>query len=311
MRLGHARQLRPASYPFPPAAEGWKQERSEAIRCYETAIALGDRLDVRRTRAEAMWGLTRAYGFCTAAEGDCAGDLDSAERAAAEGIEIARWAGDVWVAALIELTLGASYVLAGQHERGLDVLDRALAAFRECGDTFGRAAARLWQGLAHHPLRQKQHLAAVLDELLALCETNGYDYLLTAPTLLGPPDPRRVVPLLLQARSLRMRPAYVARLLALVWPPQHPGASRLPAPRPDAGRVSDVARRGGDRAARVAARQGPAALPTASHRARPMAATRRNRRSALAQPRPRRGAARLQGGLECAQPGHRAGPSSR
>ena len=58
------------------------------------------------------------------------------ERAAAEGIEIARWAGDVWVAALIELTLGASYVLAGQHERGLDVLDRALAAFRECGDTF-------------------------------------------------------------------------------------------------------------------------------------------------------------------------------
>ena len=226
MRLGHARQLRPASYSFPPAAEGWKQERSEAIRCYETAIALGDRLDVRRTRAEAMWGLTRAHGFCTAAEGDCAGDLDSAERAAAEGIEIARWAGDVWVAALIELTLGASYVLAGQHERGLDVLDRALAAFRECGDTFGRAAARLWQGLAHHPLRQKQHLTAVLDELLALCETNGYDYLLTVPTLLGPPDPRRVVPLLLQARSLRMRPAYVARLLALAGLPDiqvHPG----------------------------------------------------------------------------------------
>jgi len=226
MRLGHARQLRPASYSFPPAAESWKQERSEAIRCYETAIALGDRLDVRRTRAEAMWGLTRAHGFCTAAEGDCAGDLDSAERAAAEGIEIARWAGDVWVAALIELTLGASYVLAGQHERGLDVLDRALAAFRECGDTFGRAAARLWQGLAHHPLRQKQHLAAVLDELLALCETNGYDYLFTVPTLLGPPDPRRVVPLLLQARSLRMRPAYVARLLALAGLPDiqvHPG----------------------------------------------------------------------------------------
>ena len=132
----------------------------------------------------------------------------------------------MWVAALIELTLGASYVLAGQHERGLDVLDRALAEFRECGDTFGRAAARLWQGLAHHPLRQNLHLTAVLDELLALCETNGYDYLLTVPTLLGPPDPRRVVPLLLQARSLRMRPAYVARLLALAGLPNiqvHPG----------------------------------------------------------------------------------------
>ena len=226
MRLGHARQLRPVPYPLPPAAEGWRQGRSEAIRCYQTAIALGDRLDVRRTRAEAMWGLTRAYGFCPAVEGAGAGDLVSAERAAAEGIEIARWAGDVWVAALTELTLGASYVLTGQYERGLDVLDRALAEFRGCGDTFGRAAVRLWQGLAHHPLRRKQHLAAVLDELLALCETNGYDYLLTAPTLLGPPDPRRILPLLLQARSLRMRPAYVARLLALAGLPDiqvHPG----------------------------------------------------------------------------------------
>jgi ATP/maltotriose-dependent transcriptional regulator MalT/DNA-binding SARP family transcriptional activator len=226
MRLGHARQLLPPQCPPPAAAEAWQQERSEAIRCYESAIALGDRLVVRRTRAEAMWGLTRAYGFCAAGEADCAGNLAFAERAAAEGIEIARWAGDVWVTALTELTLGASYVLAGQYERGLDVLDRALAGFRECGDTFGRAATRLWQGLARYPLRQKQHLAAVLDELLALCETNGYDYLLTAPTLLGPPDQRLLLPLLLHARSLRLRPAYVARLLTLSDLPDiqvHPG----------------------------------------------------------------------------------------
>lgn len=224
MRLGHAWQLR--RRPHPPASEAAGQLRAEAIRCYETAIALGDRLDVRRTRAEAMWGLTRAYGFCSAAEGECAGDLASAARAAAEGIEIARWAGDVWVAALTELTLGASCVLAGQPERGLDLLDRAVVAFRDCGDTFGRAAARLWQGLGHNHLGQRQHLAALLDELLALCETNGYDYLLTAATLLGPPDPRRIVPLLLLARSQRIRPVYVARLLALTGLPTiqvHPG----------------------------------------------------------------------------------------
>jgi len=44
--------------------------------------------------------------------------------------------------------------------------------------------------------------------------------------LLGPPDPQRILPLLLQARNLRMRPAYVARLLALVGLPNiqvHPG----------------------------------------------------------------------------------------
>lgn len=224
MRLGHAQQLHPP--PYPPTAQRASRGRADAIRGYETAIALGDQLDVRRTRAEAMWGLTRAYGFCSAAEGECSADLASAERAAAEGVEIARWAGDVWVGALIELTLGASYVLAGQIEGGLDRLDQALTEFRDCGDTFGRAATRLWQGLAHSQFRQRQPLAGVLDDLLGLCETNGYDYLLTEATLLGPPDPRRIVPLLLLARDQRIHPVYVARLLALTGLPAiqvHPG----------------------------------------------------------------------------------------
>ncbi len=234
MRLGHAWQLAvprppilaPSTTPedvrYPAAATA----RNEAIGCYEMAIALGDRLEVRRTRAEAMWGLTRAYGFFPAAETSPAGDLSSAERAASEGVEIARWAGDAWVAALTELTLGASYVLAGQPERGLETLARVLIAFRDCGDTFGRAATRLWQGLAHHQLRQSQHLTAALEDLLALCEANGYDDLLVVPTLHGPPDPRRIIPLLLEARGRRIRPAYVARLLALAGLPDilaHPG----------------------------------------------------------------------------------------
>lgn len=242
MRLGHAWQL---AAPRPERAEGPRPPlsaqpllrrdvappdpgtaRTEAIRCYETAIALGDRLEVRRTRAEALWGLTRAYGFFPAAEGAPAGDLASAERAAAEGVEIARGAGDAWVVALTELTLGASYVLAGQPERALETLARVLVAFRDCGDAFGRAATRLWQGLAHAQLRQGQHLTAVLEDLLALCEANGYDYLLVAPTLHSPPDPRSVIPLLLAARNRRIRPTYVARLLALAGLPDilaHPG----------------------------------------------------------------------------------------
>jgi hypothetical protein len=38
-----------------------------------------------------------------------------------------------------------------------------------------------------------------LEALLTLCESEGYDFLLTRPTLLGLPDPRRIVPLLLRA----------------------------------------------------------------------------------------------------------------
>ena len=218
MRLGHAWQLRRSEPPL--STTGIARAQDEAIRCYQTSIALGDRLSVRRTRAEAMWGLTRAYGF------SARGDLESAQRAAAEGVEIGRWAGDVWIVALIELTLGASYVLAGRSGDALEILSRALLAFRECGDNFGRAAARLWLSLAYLDLHQSEHFASGVEDLLALCETHGYHFLFTASTLLGPPDPRRLVPLLLEARARKRRPAYAARLLADLGLPDiqmHPG----------------------------------------------------------------------------------------
>ena len=202
MRLGHALQLAPAPTPGPSPARGGGVGEG----AYNTAIALGDRLAVRRTRAEAMWGLTRAYGY--------RGDLASAQRAAAEGVEICHWAGDPWVEALIQLALGASHVLAGRAADSAPILSGALALFRNCGDAHGRAATRLWLALAYRELRQTEHLASSLETLLELCETNGYDSLLTAPTLAGVPDPRRIVPLLLEARSSRIRPAYATRLLA-------------------------------------------------------------------------------------------------
>lgn len=213
-RLGHALQIgRNTTVP----AQG-AQYVEEAIRCYGAAVALGDKLAVRRMRGEAMWGLTRAYGF--------SGDLVSAERSAAEGAEIGRWAGDAWIVALIELTLGASYVLAGQPQRAVDLLSQVLVAFKGCGDSFGRAATRLWLAVAYHDLGQAELCNASIDDALALCEAHGYDFLFTTPSLLGPPDTRRVVPLLVRARSNRRNVAYVARLLSQMGLPDvqvHPG----------------------------------------------------------------------------------------
>ncbi len=165
-----------------------------------------------------MWGLTRAYGF--------GGDLAAARRAAAEGVETAAAAGDAWVVALVEQALGASLVLAGQTDEAIAMLTRVLAAFRECGDALGRAATRLWLALAYQERRQPDLLLAGLDDLLALCETQGYDFLLTAPSLVGPPDPRRGVPLLLAAQAAGCRPSYVARLLTTLGLAEvrvHPG----------------------------------------------------------------------------------------
>ncbi len=103
MRLGHAYQIR--------------GDLAAALRSYEEAIKLGDQIAVKRTRAEASWGMARAHGF--------AGDLASARRVAAEGIEIGRNAGDGWIVALVQLALGASLVRAERDRESIGSLSDA------------------------------------------------------------------------------------------------------------------------------------------------------------------------------------------
>lgn len=209
MRLGHALQLT-------QGAEGYRYR--DAVGQYQAAIAQGDDLSVRRTRLEALWGLTRAYGLM--------GDLAAAQRCATEAVEIGEWAGDSWVVALGELALGASYTLAGRYAEAEPVLVRVLAAFRECGDKFGQAATRLWLALLSRALRQPDHAITQTEALLTLCESEGYDFLLTTPTLLGVTEPRQVVPLLLAVRANPRWQGYVRRLLTglgLAEVESHPG----------------------------------------------------------------------------------------
>ncbi len=206
MRLGHALQI--AGEPSSNSGQSLKL----AIQSYDNAITIGDQLAIRRVRAEAMWGLTRAHGF--------SGDLKSAQRTAAEGIEIARGAGDAWLVALLQIALGASQVLARQTEPGrrernaIVTLGDTLAAMRSCGDTFGQSAARLWLALAHWQTNQRDRAMTQLDEALALAQTHRYGYLFTRRTLLGMPDARMGVPLLLEAKQRGKHAAYITRLLA-------------------------------------------------------------------------------------------------
>ncbi len=194
MRQGHAWLIRsdPQGY-------------AEACRCYQEAIAVSDTLAVPRLKVEAFWGLCRAHGF--------RGELEAAEEAARQGIAIAQPAGDEWITALIRVSLGAGYVLAGELPRALEWLSPALSAFRECGDPYGEAVARLWQCRVWWRTGDEARLKRDLQELLRLVHTQGYDYLFTRPTLLGPPDPRLMVPLLAYARRAGLHPACAERLL--------------------------------------------------------------------------------------------------
>ncbi|MBU0702467.1 MAG: transcriptional regulator [Chloroflexi bacterium] len=195
MRQGHAWLLRKAP-----------QGYDEACRCFREAIALGDTLAVPRLKVEAFWGLCRAHGF--------QGEIQEAEEAARQGIEIAQRAGDEWIAALIRVSMGGGYTLAQRYADASSWLSQAANAFRECGDTFGEAVSWLWQCLVWQDTEDVARLEHGVDKLLQLVCEHGYTYLFTRNTLLEPPDHRRTIPLLLFARDHTPQSIYARRILA-------------------------------------------------------------------------------------------------
>ncbi len=172
---------------------------------FEKSIEISRTLDVPRLLVEADWGLCRAYGY--------QGDLQHAQTCAQEAIEIATQAGDEWIASLTRLAMGASLMLAARYEAAEEWLNRAVAGFQECSDPFGRSASRLWLALGYFKQKQFDRLKQTLPETLAACQQNGYYFFFTRPSLLGAPDERIFVPLLLHARARGWESAYVDRLL--------------------------------------------------------------------------------------------------
>ncbi|HEX7568141.1 MAG TPA: BTAD domain-containing putative transcriptional regulator [Anaerolineaceae bacterium] len=207
MRQGHALTLL-------NTPDAYDQARQQ----FEKAVEISQTLEVSRLRVEACWGLCRVYGYL--------GDLSQALRAAEEGYHLATQAGDGWMGSLVCKAMGASYILAGQFELAEEWLSRAAAGMEAFSDPFARSVARLWLCLGW--LRQKKTilLAATLPEVMSTCRQNGYDFLFTRPTLLGPPDERMLVPLLIYARDHNWDPSYASRLLAAQGLPEialHPG----------------------------------------------------------------------------------------
>lgn len=199
MRQGHALNLN---------RSGADDLLTRAISAFEMTISISKTLEVPRLSVEANWGLCRTYGYH--------GDLQRAQRYAQEAIDIATEAGDEWVASLTRLSMGASFMLAARYEAAELWLNRAMRGFEECSDSFGRSVARLWLAYGHFKQKKFDFVAQTLPEVLSACQQNGYYFLFTRPSLLGPIDERMFVPLLLHARQSGWESGYVDRLLNIL-----------------------------------------------------------------------------------------------
>lgn len=191
---------------------------AEARREFEAAVAISRSLAIPRLRVEACWGLCQAFGR--------QGELAEAAKVAQEGIELAAQAGDEWIASLIRLAMGANLTLAARYESAASWLGQAARGFKECSDPFGDTASRLWLCLGWLGQNQRERLEQTFPEVLETCRQHGYDFLLTRPTLLGVPNERMIIPLLILARNQQWADPYPARLLDAIGLPgivYHPG----------------------------------------------------------------------------------------
>jgi LuxR family maltose regulon positive regulatory protein len=176
-----------------------------AIEKFNAAIELSRSLRIPRLRVEAYWGLTRAFGY--------RGDLAEAQRMAQEGIEIATRAGDEWIASIIRCTLGACHILAGMNEAGQNLLAQAMHGFQECSDPFGLTSSQLWRSIGWYYTDQDSPFRDEFQQVLESCMKHQYSCMLVKPTLLGLPDERRLVPLLLKAKAEGWSDGYPNRML--------------------------------------------------------------------------------------------------
>jgi tetratricopeptide (TPR) repeat protein len=198
LRQGHALMLR--------ETEAEQHEiYAQASAQFEKSVEISRTLAVPRLLIEAYWGLSRVSGY--------QGDLMAALSHAQASIELATQYSDEWVASLARLTMGANFSLAARYESAEEWLSQALLGFQECSDSFGSAVARLWLSFIYLKQKQTARLERILPEALSLCRMKGYEFLFTRPSLLGAPDERIFIPLLIMAREHGWEGAYASQLL--------------------------------------------------------------------------------------------------
>ncbi|WP_420631172.1 BTAD domain-containing putative transcriptional regulator [Candidatus Leptofilum sp.] len=210
--VGHCRQGH--AWLLHKNEHGYEQARQS----FQQGIGMGDQMDVPRLKIEAFWGLCQAHGF--------PGDHEAALAYAKEGIALARLHGDEWVEMSIRLTMGATYTLLGMVHEANEWLAQAGNGFHDCSDIFGETAVRLWRCLLWHQTGDETRLKRDLDHLLPQISRHQFEFLFTRRTLLGPPDPRALVPLLLFAREQEQHAAIAEAILAqleLAHLSRHPG----------------------------------------------------------------------------------------
>ena len=198
IRLGHSFQL----HPHVP----WQKNRLNNARLfYERSLELIRPFNVVRVQVEPLWGLCRYYGY--------QGDLLEAKRLAMQAIEIAGTAGDHWLVALVQTTLGTSYTLSGEVQQAEKWLLEGISGFENVKDTFGNFAAKCAMILNDWLYGSKQKALTQFQTVAPELKRLNLSLLLTKPTHLGVQDPQPFFPMLIEAQKQGIEEEWIRSLL--------------------------------------------------------------------------------------------------
>lgn len=176
-------------------------EYESALDAYRRGQEQGDKLKVRRLRAEGFMGLCLLHGRASG------GDLTLARAAGDEGVLVARQAGDEWIEGFIHVALAAAHFRHNEAETAVTEALAGLALLENCGDTFGQLVARAWLALARQD-------AAGLENVRRECLARGYRFLLERKTFFGPGEIESAAQFA-PPSAVEMLPAAARRLTAI------------------------------------------------------------------------------------------------
>ena len=187
---------------------GYDFDTSAARAHFADALRSADRIGVDRFRVESLLGHTLISGIEE--------NVDAAQAAAREALEILARAGDEYLRAVVTLALGGALALCREPEAEA-VLLVALADAEHCGDRYLPCVAQLW--LALHRTRSGHSGAQkCFNAALQSAQKHDYGFVFAGRALLAPKDTAAWRPLLKRAMA-DPAVAEFARKLALELDP--------------------------------------------------------------------------------------------
>lgn len=208
MRLGHSYQLQ------------GRHKLSQARKAYHDALQIVDELEITRSRAEPLLGLSLLEGF--------SGDSNLGLKYAEEGLAISDASGDKWMGAMLKIALGINFYFLERFDQAPRFFQSAEKDFGQCRDALCLLVSQLWLAQTYFTEGQLEGYDKTIKQIFESPQNEAYLYLFKKPTLLGIRDKNAIAPLLLDASRRLEKNHFLQELLAekgLVGVDYHPGYS--------------------------------------------------------------------------------------